>query len=143
METVNGNGSRPLRPRSRPPLPRSLRLLIGAIATLVIAAALVVPVVLNEGGSGGKTCVRTLLYQEHRYAARQVGQVVQALAIGVGVTRGCGASPSNVDIRSVAGVKPTDAVALAGDQSYIYVRRGVCAASSLQGLMDCLHRRAG
>jgi len=141
MGAVNGNGSRPLRPRSRPPIPRSLRLLIGAVSTLIIALALVVPVVLHERGTDGKTCVRTLVYQGHRYVARQVSQVVQAIAIGVGVARGCGASPSNVNIRSVAGVKPTDAVALAGEQSSIYVRRGVCSASSSRELWECLRRR--
>jgi hypothetical protein len=141
MGAVNGNGSRPLRPRSRPPIPRSLRLLIGAVSTLIIALALVVPVVLHERGTGRRACARTLVYQGHLYVARQVPQVVQAIAIGVGVARGCGASPSNVNIRSVAGVKSTDAVALAGEQSSIYVRRGMCSASSSRELLECLRRR--
>jgi hypothetical protein len=122
-------------------MPRSLRLLIGAVATLIIALALVVPVVLHERGTGGRTCARTLLYEGHHYVARQVGEVVQATAIGVGVARGCGASPSNVNIRSVAGVKPTYAVALAGEQSSIYVRRGMCSASASRELLECLRQR--
>jgi hypothetical protein len=112
------------------------------MATLIIAAALVAPVVLRGGGSRAKACAHTLLYQGRQYVARQVGpkQAVQAIAVGVGVTSGCGASPSNVDLRSLAGVKPTDAVALAADQSSIYVRRGLCSASSSRELLGCLRR---
>lgn len=140
---MSSDGSRPLRPRSPPPVPRWLRLLIGALVTLVIATALVAPLVLRGGGSGAKTCARTLLYHGHQYVARRVEpkQVIQGIAIGVGVTRGCGVSPSNVDLRSLAGVKSTDAVDPAADQSSIYVRRGVCSASSSRELLECLKRR--
>ena len=109
----------------------------------MIAAVLVAPVVLSSGGSAAKPCAGSLLYQGRRYVARPAGtaHVVQAIAIGVGVTSGCGASPANVDLRSLAGVKPSVAVGLPADQSSIYVRRGVCAAASPAELLGCL--RAG
>jgi hypothetical protein len=85
---------------------------------------------------------RLLLVNAQAWLSGRVGpkQVVQAIAVGVGVTSGCGASPSNVDLRSLAGVKSTDAVALAADQSSIYVRRGVRSASSSRELLGCLKR---
>jgi carbon-monoxide dehydrogenase medium subunit len=64
--------------------------------------------------------------------------VVEGVAIGVGVTSGCGASPSNINIRSLVGVKPTAAVGLPGDASAIYVRRGVCSQASARELLGCV-----
>jgi hypothetical protein len=117
-----------------------LRLSIAVLAFLLLAAALAAPIVLHGGGSGEKACTSTLVYRGRRYVARPVppAQVVQAIAIGVGLARGCNAPPSNVDLRSLTGIKPTAAVGLAGDQSSVYVRRGVCSASSSRKLMRCL-----
>ena len=120
-----------------------MRLLAGASAALVIAAVLIAPVVLLSGGrSRAKPCAQTLIYQGRDYLARPLAQagVVEAIAIGVGVASGCGTSASHVDIRSLAKVRPSVAVALAGDQSSVYVRRGVCVASSARELMACLRR---
>ena len=114
-------------------------MLLGALAALVIAGGLVTPVVLRSGGT--KTCTRTLLYKGRRYVARQIpaNQVVEAIAIGVGVVRGCGETPANVDLRSLTGVRPLEAVGVTGDESSIYVRAGVCRATSAQ-LVACLQR---
>jgi hypothetical protein len=136
-----GNGSQPLQ---RPPgsrISRRVRFLIGGITAVVIAAALVAPVVLMSGNSNtpAKACAETLLYQRHEYVARPVTPgVVEGVAIGVGVTSGCGASPSNINIRSLVGVKPTAAVGLPGDASAIYVRRGVCSQASAHELLGCV-----
>jgi hypothetical protein len=136
-----GNGSRPLQ---RPPgfrISRRARFLIGGITAVVIAAALVAPVVLmtGRGTSGAKPCAENLLYQRQEYVARAVTpSVVEGVAIGVGVTSGCGAAPSNINIRSLVGVKPTAAVGLPGDASAIYVRRGVCSQTSARELLGCV-----
>jgi len=116
---MSSNGSRPRRPSSRPQIPRSLRLSIAVLAFVLLAVALAAPIVLHGGGSGEKACTSTLVYRGRRYVARPVpsAQVVQAIAIGVGLARGCDAPPSNVDLRSLTGIKPTAAVGLAGDQS--------------------------
>jgi hypothetical protein len=83
-----------------------------------LAATLAAPIVLHSWGSGEKGCLRMVVYRGRRYVARPVPptQVVQAIAIGVGLARGCDAPPSNVDLRSLTGIKPTAAVGLAGDQ---------------------------
>jgi len=139
-----GNGSRPLQ---RPPgfrISRRLRFLIGATAAVVIAAALVAPVVLmtGNGNSPATACAETLLYQRHEYVARSVSRgVVEGVAIGIGVTRGCGATPANINIRSLVGVKPTAAVGLPGDASAIYVRRGVCSQAVAGALLGCVSSR--
>ncbi len=121
-----------------------MRLLIAALAILILAGTLAAPIVLRGGGSGEKACTRTLVYRGRRYVARQAPptQLVQAIAIGVGLARGCDASPSNVDLRSLTGIKPTAAVGLAGDPSSVYVRRGLCSASSSRKLMRCLRASA-
>jgi hypothetical protein len=121
---------------------RPVRLAIGAIAAVVVLLVLVAPVVLRSSGGSAKPCARALHYEGRQYLARPVapGRLVEAIAIGVGVTSGCGASPANVDLRSIAGVEPTLAVALAADSSAIYVRPGVCAASTATTLVGCLHR---
>ncbi len=121
-------------------LSRRGRLLIGACAAVVIAIVLVAPVVLLTGSSGTKPCAQSLLYERHEYTARAVASsgVVQGVAIGVGVTSGCGAAPSNVNIRSLRGVKPAVAVGLSADESSIYVRRGVCTKASPAGMLGCV-----
>jgi len=107
---------------------------------VLIAGALVAPVVISSGGSGG-SCAMTLSYSGKPYAVRPITgpPPVQDLAIGVGVTRGCGAKPQNVDVRSLAGVRPSRAVGLSGVQS-VWVRRGVCARVRPGQLLSCLTR---
>lgn len=119
---------------------RRVRLLVGALAALVIAGALVAPVVISSGGSG--PCSATLVYLGHAYSARAVkgASVVQDLSIGTGVTRGCGTKPENVNIRSLAGVRPAAAVGLEGVPAAVYVRQGVCASADAGTLWACLTR---
>ena len=107
---------------------------------VLVAGTLVAPVVISGGGSGG-SCSMTLSYSGAPYAVRPVSGAppVQDLAIGVGLTRGCGAKPQNVDVRSLAGVRPSRAVGLSGDQS-VWVRRGVCAHAKPGLLLSCLTR---
>jgi hypothetical protein len=115
-------------------------LLIGSSAAIVIATVLVAPIVLLTGSNGTKPCAQSLLYLREPYTARPIAStsLVQGLAIGVGVTRGCGAPPSNVNVRSLRGVEPAVAVGLSGEESSIYVRRGVCTKASPGGLLDCV-----
>jgi hypothetical protein len=121
---------------------RRARLTLGGVAALVLAGVLVAPVVIGSGGGSSSSCSTALYYSGHPYSVRSVrdNTVVQARAIGVGVTRGCGTRPENVDIRSVAGVRPAVAVAVAGDPSSIYVRRGVCPSLSGRALLACVKR---
>ena len=120
-------------------LPRPARVLLGLLAACVIGAALVAPVVLT-GGSGVQPCAQTLRYAGSEYTTRQVqpSAFAQAIALGVGVASGCTTTPSNVDVRSIYDVKPGLAIALATDQSSIYVRRGTCLRASQSGLLSCL-----
>lgn len=122
------------------PVNRRLRLAIGGTVGLVIAGVLVAPVVLSGGPAG--SCSTTLEYLGHAYTVRSAGgaDAVQAIAIGVGITRGCGSKPENVGIRSLAGVAPGVAVAVAGDASSVYVRRGVCVHAPPRALLACLKR---
>lgn len=139
-----GNGSRPPQRPFGSAISRRWRFLIGGVAAVVIAAVLVAPVVLmtGKGTSGAKPCAEILLYGRHDYLARSVtAGVVEGVAIGVGVTSGCGATPSNINIRSLVGVKPTAAVGLPGDASAIYVRRGVCSQASARELLGCVSRK--
>jgi hypothetical protein len=119
---------------------RRLRLVLGGTAALVIAGVLVAPVVLSGAPAG--SCSMSLSYLGRAYTVRSAGgaDAVQALAIGVGITRGCGSKPENVGVRSLAGVSPASAVAVAGDASSIYVRRGVCVHSAPRALLACLKR---
>src|SRR5438128_2498024 len=125
---MSSNGSRPRAPLRRLPASRPLRLAVGGATALVIGAVLVAPIVLLSGGPSGKTvvCRTTILYRRHHYVARPTSRVVEAIAVGIGVASGCATKPANVDLRSVAGVDPALAVALASDPSTVYVRRGVC-----------------
>ena len=139
-----GNGSQPRRRPLGSAISRRGRLLIGGIAALVIATVLVAPLVLlpGSGTMQAKPCAQPMRYQGRVYLARPVApaRVVEGVAIGIGVTSGCGVSASNINIRSLLGVKPTAAVGLAADQSSIYVRRGVCLRSSPRELLACLRR---
>lgn len=84
----------------------------------------------------------TLTYSGEQYAVRPIrdNSLVQAVAIGVGVTHGCGYRAQNVDLRSLVGVSPAKAVALAGDATSVYVRRGVCVHAAPAALRACLSR---
>ncbi|HEY2541433.1 MAG TPA: hypothetical protein VGH92_00120 [Gaiellaceae bacterium] len=119
---------------------RRLRIGLGAFAALLIAGALVAPVV-DRGGSG-KTCSTALSYRGRTYAVRPVrgNSLVQAVSVGVGVTGGCGLKPQNVNIRSLVGIDPARALGLEGDQTSIYVRRGVCRGVAPGALAACLKR---
>ena len=120
---------------------RRLRLLVGALAAVVIAGALVAPVVISGGAPGG-SCSTTLVYRGHLYGARSVAgaSAVQDLSIGVGATRGCGQKPENVNVRSLSGVEPAAAVGLEGVPSVVYVRRGICPSAEAGTLWACLTR---
>jgi hypothetical protein len=120
---------------------RRWRLALGGLVAVLIAGALVAPVVLSFGGSAG-SCSTTLIYSGEPYAVRSVGDasVVQAVSIGVGITRGCGTKPENVNVRSLAGVPAGRAVGLEGNETIVYVRRGVCAGEPASSLMTCLKR---
>jgi hypothetical protein len=133
------NGSQPgSRPRGVV-LSRRVRLLIGISAAVVIATVLVAPIVLLTGSSGTKPCAQVLRYSRNAYTARPIAAgAVEGIAIGIGVINGCGATPSNINIRSLHGVKPSVAVGLAADESSIYVRRGVCTRATPPGLLGCV-----
>jgi len=140
---VSVNGSHPRPTSRRLPGSRRVRLLIGAVTALVLGGVLVAPVVLiGSGPSKGGSCRTTIRYQGRAYVARDTGRVVEAIAVGVGVASGCGAKPANVDLRTVAGVKAAQAVALASDPSTVYVRRGVCPRLARAALLRCLRGRA-
>lgn len=83
-----------------------------------------------------------LTYAGRQYAVRPIrdNSLVQAVAIGVGVTHGCGYQPQNVNLRSLLGVSQAKAVALAGDATSVYVRRGVCGHVAPEALRACLSR---
>lgn len=119
---------------------RRTRLLLGLAAAVVIAATLVAPVAFRGGST--PSCTTALTFKSLTYGARRISGagVVQAIAVGDGVTQGCGATPLDVDLRSIAGVQPTRAVAISGDQTVVYVRRGLCGSASAQTLLDCLKR---
>ena len=136
------NGSGPLRRAPGSRLSRRSRLLIGAAVALVIGAVLVAPIVILTGGSGPGTCTLALAYKGRSYVARAIvpSGIVQGVAIGVGVTSGCGTSPANIGVRSLLGVKPASAIGIATDQSSIYVQRGLCAAAVPRALLACLRR---
>jgi hypothetical protein len=110
----------------------------------VLAGVLVAPVVLIGSGPGTSgACSSTILFKGRHYTARTTGRVVEAIAIGVGVISGCGNAPENVDLRSVAGVPMSRAVALASDPSVAYVRRGVCPHLARAPLLRCLEGGRG
>jgi len=143
---VSSNDSTNGRPAPRRPpwagLSRRARLLLGLLAALTIGAVLVAPVLFRTA-PGSSTCAKTLAYKGVGYTARAVPATafVQSIAIGVGIASGCGSSPANVDVRSLAGIRPTLAVALPTDQTSIYVRAGACAGVSPARLVPCLRQR--
>lgn len=111
---------------------------------MIILGVLVAPVViLTNGSTGGTQCSLTLLYKGRQYGARPVTSAtfVEGVAIGIGVTSGCGTAPANIGVRSLVGVKQAAAIGLAADQASIYVRNGVCARSTPRALLACLERK--
>jgi hypothetical protein len=119
---------------------RRTALLIGSVVALLIAGVLVAPIVILGGGSSGTPCAQTLVYEGVEFDARPVPNAVQGIAIGVGVASGCGTPASNVDVRSLPAIPVANAVAVGGDSSSVYVRRGVCVQASAARLLACLRR---
>jgi hypothetical protein len=121
---------------------RRLRLALGGVAALLIGGTLVAPVVLRGGGGSKSSCSTTLYYSGRPYTVRALdgAAVVQAISVGVGVMRGCGAAPQNVNVRSLGGVPPARALGLEGVQTEVYVRRGVCVHAAPRALPACLTR---
>ena len=117
--------------------PRRLRILGGLVAAVVLLGVLVAPVVLRGHGS---SCSLTLSYQGRTYTARDVGDahIVQSIAIGVGVLSGCGTSPQNGNLRSIAGIPPAFAVGLPTEASTVFVERGRCPDLTGTRLVRCL-----
>jgi hypothetical protein len=138
---VSTNGSGPLRPPPRRlPISRRAGLALGAAGAAALAVALVAPVFV--GGAKTRACAQTLRYGGRTYDARRVSPgVVEAIAVGVGVATGCGTTPSNVNLRSITGVQQGDGVAVTGEQSVVYVRRGVCVGVPPRTLLACLRSR--
>jgi len=118
-----------------------VRLAVGAVTAVVLAGVLVAPLVLlGTGTKHTTTCRTTILYRRHRYVGRPTRRVVEAIAVGIGVATGCGAKPANVDLRSVAGITPALAVALASEPTTVYVREGICPHA--RDVLRCLRSRA-
>lgn len=124
-------------------IPRRARVLLGLAGALVLLVVLVAPVALRGGAEGG-SCARALRYAGRSYTARPLGGagVVQSIAIGTGVVSGCGEAPANVDVRSVAGIRPAFAVALPTETETLYVARGRCPGREGAALVRCLRGRA-
>jgi hypothetical protein len=142
MSPVSSNGRRP---HLAPLLPRSraVRLAIGATVAVVLGLALVSPVLIGGGATPSPSCAKTLRYEQHAYTAREMPtpRLVESLAIGIGVLSGCGAPPSNIDVRSFGGVDRQVAIGIPSDASSAYVRNGVCPSSTGHALWTCLGSR--
>jgi hypothetical protein len=68
-------------------------------------------------------------------------RLVESLAIGVGVLSGCGTPASNIDVRSLSGVRQSVAIGIPSDATSVYIRRGVCANAVAHALWSCLRSR--
>ena len=117
-------------------IPRRLRVAIGLFGALVLLVVLAAPVAFRGGGG---SCQRTLRYAGRDFVPREAN-AVQALAIGTGVVSGCGAAPENVEIRSVSGISPAQALELPTQSGTIYVAKGHCPDLSGAPLLRCLRR---
>ena len=115
-------------------LPRQARIALGLAAAVVLAIVLVAPVAIRS--SGGKPCAKRIEYAGRTYTARTASSFVQSIAVGVGIAFGCGDAPANVNVRSVSGVPPARAIALATETSTLYVRKNLCR--SVSDLLACL-----
>jgi hypothetical protein len=114
---------------------------LGVLAAVVVVAVLVAPVVLRGGSS--PRCSSSLRFAGRTYVPRAAPsrEAVQAAAIGVGVVSGCGARPSNVDVRSLVGVRPTAAVGVDGQASSVFVRPDLCPTVATASLVGCLRSK--
>jgi hypothetical protein len=142
MSSASPNGRRPhLAPRL--PRSRAVRLAIGATVAIVLGLALVSPVLIGGGTTPSASCAKTLRYEQHGYTARAMPTppLVESLAIGIGVLAGCGAPPSNIDVRSFSSVDRRVAVGIPSDASSAYVRDGICPAATGHALWTCLRSR--
>jgi formate dehydrogenase subunit gamma len=142
---LTGSSAAPPRVRathavSRLTAPRPLRLLIGGVIGLAIAFALAAPVILSGQTSTSRACRETLRYGSGAYSPRPMPKpaLVESVAIGIGALSGCGTPPSTIDLRSLAGVRPSIATAISTDTSSVYVRRGVCPNVVGRALGACL-----
>jgi hypothetical protein len=99
------------------------RRLLVILAALVVAGALVAPIVLsNQHGSSAPPCASGLTFRQHVYERRAApAGSTQGLAIGVGVLTGCGRPPANVNVRSLVGIASAQELAIDGDDG-VYVR---------------------
>ena len=106
----------------------------------MIAFALVAPVLLSGETSTSHACTETLRYGSDAYSPRPMPKpaLVESVAIGIGALSGCGTPPSTIDLRSLAGVRPSIATAISTDTSSVYVRRGVCPNVAGRALGACL-----
>jgi hypothetical protein len=123
---------------------RPVRLIVGVVLGVVLIAALVSPVIIGGGTPSPGTCARTLRYESHMYVAHSMPtpRLVESLAIGIGVLSGCGTPPSNINVRSFSGVRPSVAIGIPSDASSVYIRRGVCANVVEHALWACLRSPA-
>jgi hypothetical protein len=119
---------------------RPARLAIGAVLGVVLIAALVSPVIIGGGTPSPGGCARTLRYESHMYTAHSMPtpRLVESIAIGVGVLSGCGTPPSNINVRSFSGVRPSVAIGIPSDASSVYIRRSVCLGLVEHALLACL-----
>jgi hypothetical protein len=122
---------------------RPMRLAGGAIVALILIIAVVTPIILGGGASPPQNCAKTLRYKGHMYVARPMPAppLVQSLAIGIGVLAGCGTPASNINIRSLAGVRPSAAIGIPSDASSVYIRPDICPSSAGHALWTCLHSK--
>jgi hypothetical protein len=99
------------------------RRLLGLLAAVLIAGALVAPVVLSsQSGTSAPPCASRLTYLQHVYRRRAApAGSTQGVAIGIGVLTGCGRAPANVNVRSIVGMRSAHALAIDGDNG-VYVR---------------------
>ncbi len=91
---------------------------------VVLAGVLVAPVVLDRGSGVAQPCTQRLRYAGRVYTRRPMPTppLTERLAIGVGTLVGC-AAPTNVNVRSLAGVAREKEIAVDGDSGFVYVAR--------------------
>jgi hypothetical protein len=91
---------------------------------VVLVGVLVAPVVLGRGSGVTHPCTQLLRYGARVYTRRPMPTppLTERLAIGVGTLVGC-AAPTNVNVRSLAGVASEKEIAVDGDAGSIYVAR--------------------
>lgn len=90
----------------------------------MLVGVLVAPVVLGRGSGTAHPCTQLLRYGGRVYARLPMPTppLTERLAIGVGTLVGC-AAPTNVNVRSLAGVARVKEIAVDGDAGSVYVAR--------------------